>query len=207
MSGYPQLAAPAFAEFEEKRSRFLCFLYPASGREQALEYLQQLKVEYPDARHHCWAYLIGDPAQPQTQAYSDDGEPGGTAGKPMLNVLVQRGLGDVCAIVVRYFGGVKLGAGGLVRAYGSAVSRAVDVASVCRHKPHSSLQLRADFSHEALLRRLFVACGAELTRCDYAAQVSMAVSVESDKLSGLRLQIQQMTSGAVVFCSESGEPE
>ena len=125
---YQTLAAPTRYSLEEKRSEFICHLFPVQKRETALVHLQKLKQDYPNARHYCWAYLIGDPKQPKTAAFNDDGEPAGTAGKPILHVLTQRGAGDTCAIVVRYFGGIKLGAGGLVRAYGQSVSLALDAA-------------------------------------------------------------------------------
>ncbi|MCW8886021.1 MAG: YigZ family protein [Motiliproteus sp.] len=102
-------------ETEIKKSRFIAWADRAENRDQAMAVLSEARNRYPDARHHCWAYLIGNPAQPKTQAMSDDGEPSGTAGKPILNVLQHNEIGDVMIVVSRYFGGIKLGAGGLVR--------------------------------------------------------------------------------------------
>src|SRR5690625_3576287 len=114
---------------EEKRSLFHTYLFPVQTREQALAHVEQLRIEQPGATHYCWAYLLGPADQPRSQAFNDDGEPSGTAGKPMLHVLTQRGAGDCLAVVVRIFGGIKLGAGGLVRGkythdYGQTVARA-----------------------------------------------------------------------------------
>ena len=116
MSRYSILATAVEHRLLEKNSEFITFLQPVSDREQALHWLQHYREHYKDAAHVCWAYIIGNTRQPQTQAFSDDGEPSGTAGKPMLHVLTERELGNCLAVVVRYFGGIKLGAGGLVLA-------------------------------------------------------------------------------------------
>ena len=105
-----------------KRSRFITSINNIENREQAKEFIQSIKLQYPDANHHCWAFIAGRPDDVYGQDQSDDGEPKGTAGKPMLNVLQHSGLGNIVVVVTRYFGGIKLGAGGLVRAYTQAVS-------------------------------------------------------------------------------------
>jgi len=108
-----------------KRSRFITSIAPIDSREKAKHFLNDVRTEFPDANHHCWAHILNDPKASHGQDQSDDGEPKGTAGKPMLNVLQHSGLGQVMVIVTRYFGGVKLGAGGLVRAYSNVVSEAI----------------------------------------------------------------------------------
>src|SRR6187431_3116495 len=130
MSTYTILAAAIESTTEEKNSDFLTFLHPVTSRDEAMVHIELYRKKYPDANHVCWAYVIGNTRQPQTQAFSDDGEPSGTAGKPMLHVLTERDVGNSLAVVVRYFGGVKLGAGGLVRAYSAAVSEAVNHAEL-----------------------------------------------------------------------------
>ena len=127
---FQTLSHPTQFCYEEKRSRFFAFIWPVTSKDEGFAHFQTIKSQHPDARHHCWAYLIGDPEQALAAGFNDDGEPGGTAGKPMLNVLMQRKVGNVFAVVVRYFGGIKLGAGGLTRAYGQAVSRALDAAEL-----------------------------------------------------------------------------
>ena len=141
-------------EYEEKRSRFLAFLWPVASKDEGFEHLEKLKAQYPDARHHCWAYLMGDPEQALSAGFNDDGEPGGTAGKPMLNVLSQRKVGNVFAVVVRYFGGVKLGAGGLTRAYGQAISRALDDAELRLMVPMIQLEIQTPFALEEKVRNV-----------------------------------------------------
>ena len=124
---YLTLASPATAEIEVKRSRFLCDVAPASSEEAARAFVEQVRSGTRDARHHCTAFVLGPDGA--TQRSNDDGEPSGTAGAPMLDVLRGRGLTDVVAVVTRWFGGTLLGTGGLIRAYGDAVSRALDEAT------------------------------------------------------------------------------
>ena len=179
-------------EFEEKRSRFISYLEPVQSRAAALEFLQALKLLYPDARHHCWAYVVGDPASAAEQAFSDDGEPSGTAGKPILNVLKHRSVGDCMAVVVRYFGGIKLGAGGLVRAYSSAVSKVVDAADLAEYIAITKLRLSCDYDQESLLRRLLESERGSVLSVDYSSSVVLTVSLpESGSDSLLQLMSAQ----------------
>ncbi len=122
----PEVATHVTAEIEEKRSRFIAWIGRADSEEEARDFIALARQEYPDARHHCSAFIIAvDDAQPIERS-SDDGEPSGTAGKPMLDVLAGSGLSNVVAVVIRYFGGTKLGTGGLVRAYSDATNAALD---------------------------------------------------------------------------------
>lgn len=127
-TSYLTVARPASAETEVRRSRFLCRIEPVSTEEQARAVVEEERKRHWDARHHCSAFVLGPSAQ--VQRSSDDGEPSGTAGAPMLEVLCGRGVSDVVAVVTRYFGGVLLGAGGLVRAYSEAVRAGPDEAGV-----------------------------------------------------------------------------
>lgn len=114
-------------ELEIKRSRFITSVGWVEGKLQAKEFIQTIRSKFPDANHHCWAMVAGQPNDVYEQDQSDDGEPKGTAGKPMLNVLLHSDLGNTAVVVSRYFGGIKLGAGGLVRAYTQSVSEALKV--------------------------------------------------------------------------------
>ena len=119
-------------EIEEKKSRFICHIFKIKSEEEAEEYITAVKKKYWDARHNCYAYVTGDKGQ--IQRFSDDGEPQGTAGKPMLDILNSYGLTDCILVVTRYFGGVLLGTGGLIRAYQAAAKEGIknsDVAQVC----------------------------------------------------------------------------
>ncbi len=117
---YPTPAQFIETETEVKKSRFIARATKVTDRQSAIAFVEQAKQDYPGARHHCWAYLLGNPASASSAAANDAGEPSGTAGKPILNVIQHKGVGDVIVVVIRYFGGIKLGAGGLVRAYSGA---------------------------------------------------------------------------------------
>src|SRR6476620_12746306 len=134
---YLTLASPATAELEVKRSRFVCDVAPASSEEVARAFVEQVRSSTRDARHHCTAFVLGPDGA--TQRSNDDGEPSGTAGAPMLDVLRGQGLTEVVAVVTRWFGGTLLGTGGLIRAYGDAVSAAVDAATVVAHARRDGL--------------------------------------------------------------------
>ncbi|QHB16892.1 YigZ family protein [Mannheimia pernigra] len=117
--------ADAIFEEEIKKSRFITYLRHTDGMDQAKAFWQELKMQHPHARHWCWATVAGTPNDSQQYGFSDDGEPSGTAGKPMLNYLLGSGLGEITAVVVRYYGGIQLGTGGLVKAYGNGVQQAL----------------------------------------------------------------------------------
>lgn len=197
MSHYSILAAAVEHRLLEKNSEFITFLQPVSDREQALHWLQHYRENYKDAAHVCWAYIIGNTRQPQTQAFSDDGEPSGTAGKPMLHVLTERELGNCLAVVVRYFGGIKLGAGGLVRAYSAAVSQAAQQALLTIVSPQSLLRIAADFALEARIRQLLAQFDATLLEVQYQQGVALSVSLAAADLASFKLQLQELCAGAV----------
>ena len=112
-------------EEEIKKSRFITYLQHTEGLEQAKAFWAEIKAQHPNARHHCWAAVAGKPTDSQQLGFSDDGEPAGTAGKPMLSALLGSQVGEISAVVVRYYGGILLGTGGLVRAYGNGVQQAL----------------------------------------------------------------------------------
>ena len=139
------------AELEHliKGSRFIAWVARAKSVEEANAFLEEARARYPDASHHTWAYRIGDAVR-----FSDDGEPGGTAGRPMLEVLTRRDLNEVAAVVTRYFGGTKLGAGGLVRAYSGTLAKALDAAGVAEVKPQVRMRVAAPFAEMDTVHRL-----------------------------------------------------
>lgn len=192
---YAALASFTEAMVEEKRSTFTALLFPVDHREQAMAELETVKARYPDASHHCWAYLLGPADQPRSQAFNDDGEPSGTAGKPILHVLTQRGAGDCLAIVVRTFGGVKLGAGGLVRAYGASVSKALDQAQWRQVTPTTRIHIGIDFPHEERIRHCLAQRQLTVISVDYSQSVELSVEVPLDQLEPLQAEVQHLTSG------------
>jgi len=199
MSTYTILAAAIESTTEEKNSDFLTFLHPVTSREEAMVHVELYRKKYPDANHVCWAYVIGNTRQPQTQAFSDDGEPSGTAGKPMLHVLTERDVGNSLAVVVRYFGGVKLGAGGLVRAYSSAVSEAVNSAQLVEVTPTAQIQVAVDFAKETKIRHIVNQYQGEILNVDYAATVNIHISLAAADIEAFSRQVINETAGNAVI--------
>lgn len=141
MNAYRTIASPASAQYTEKRSRFIAHAVPVSTVEEAMARVEEYRKEYYDARHVCWAYRIGHEDEAEERS-NDDGEPSGTAGKPILGQLLSYDLRDVLVVVVRYFGGVKLGTGGLIVAYRTAAAEALGEAEVQEHTLYTSYTLR-----------------------------------------------------------------
>ena len=196
MNPYTELAAPVEHRLIEKNSEFLSFLLPISSRDEAMTWVNHFREQFRDANHVCWAYIIGNTRQPVTQAFSDDGEPGGTAGKPMLHVLTEQELGNSLAVVVRYFGGVKLGAGGLVRAYSAAVSQATAKATTREVLPQAQLAIRIDFALEARVRQLLNEVGGQLQATNYQQQVLLSVSLPLTAVHDFNQQLQNISTGS-----------
>lgn len=180
---YHTLSAPCQAVYEIKKSEFLAFAYPIDQKDEVLFHVEQLRQTYPDARHHCTAYIIGDPNNTTSAGFDDDGEPNGTAGRPILNVLQHKGIGNVLVVVVRYFGGIKLGAGGLTRAYATATQMVVDEMVLVPFVPKSLLRVVTTFAHEAQIRYLVGQAGGEIVLVDYAQAVIMSVQMDSEKVA------------------------
>ncbi|MDX2422423.1 MAG: YigZ family protein [Amphritea sp.] len=122
---YHRPASAHQTEIEVRKSRFICDIQPVNDRDSATAFIESVRAREPKANHHCWSYIAGSPDDAHQWNYSDDGEPKGTAGQPMLNVLQHSHMGNICAVVTRYFGGIKLGTGGIARAYSQAVNEAL----------------------------------------------------------------------------------
>jgi uncharacterized YigZ family protein len=162
-------------ETEVKKSRFIARATYVATRKAAMIFLEQVKADYPDARHHCWAYLVGNPSATCSAAMSDDGEPSGVAGKPILNVIQHKGIGDVVVVVTRYFGGIKLGAGGMVRAYSGAAEGVLSLLPLKRQRPLVCRQLSCDFSQEQSIRHWAEKHDTEVGEVLYSQCVDMAL--------------------------------
>ena len=195
-----QLAAPVAAEIEIRKSRFLCYLYPVTRRDQALQQLALLRTQYPDARHYCAVLLVdGD------SMLDDDGEPSGTAARPMYNVLTHKQLHNVLAVVVRYFGGIKLGAGGLVRAYTQAMNEALQLAQLLPLVTMRQCRARIAFAAEARMRRHCEALQIEVLSVDYAEQVELTLSLPQDQCNTLQMRLHDLLAGEVYFMTHENE--
>ena len=168
-SSYLILKSDTSAEQEIKKSRFIAYLYRVESREDAMIYLDEQRQAHPDAVHHCWAFIVGDPTGSGLMGMSDDNEPHGTAGRPMLDALKYAGVGDVAAIVVRYWGGTKLGTGGLVRAYSGTVRLALENAILEEKEEMTVIEFQVSFAAEPPIRRLFEEFGLPVPNPDYGS--------------------------------------
>ena len=183
---YQTLARPASARLEIKKSEFIAYAYPVHSREQAMFHVEQLRTKYPDARHHCWAYIIGDPDNTTSAGFDDDGEPNGTAGRPILNVLQHKAIGNVIIIVVRYFGGIKLGAGGLTRAYAGSAQAVIDEMRLTAYVPMTQVQIEADFANESQVRYVVEDMGGKIGEVAYSKFVTLEISLPAADIDTLK---------------------
>ena len=190
-------AKPVVVETEIKKSRFITWLAPATSRDEALAFIQSIRQKYPDATHHCTAYIAGAPNGGAAIACDDDGEPSGTAGKPMLNVLMHKGVGEIVAVVVRYFGGIRLGAGGLVRAYSGAVQSACEQLTLTRRVTLLQGVIQCDYAQEQSVRHCLEQFHVTLVDCRYGEQVAMEVAVAGEYSDMLCAQLLALTRGQV----------
>ncbi len=188
-------------EFEIKRSQFISFVGCACNRQEAEGFIRDIRERHPQARHVCWAYIAGAP-NTTVMSMSDDGEPSGTAGRPMLNVLSHSGLGDIVVAVVRYFGGIKLGTGGLQRAYSDAVSLALAELPTELKIPRTAVWLELDYEHESLIRRLVGECDVLLSEPVYGERVSLGIQADSREWPSLKARLTNQTAGRVGISEE-----
>lgn len=184
------LAAPAHSELIIKKSRFIGCVLPMSDRASAQAHVDALWKEHPSAAHICWALLAGGQS-----AAVDDGEPGGTAGRPMLDVLRHQDLEGVLATVVRYFGGVKLGAGGLVRAYTDTIAQALLTAQKVQLQRMQTLQCLVPYALEGLLRREIEHAGAELLQVEHASLVTLHLRLPQTQAAAFVAHINEQSQG------------
>ncbi|MEW5248536.1 IMPACT family protein [Microbulbifer sp. 2201CG32-9] len=176
---------PVVSESEEKKSRFICWFGPVSSKVVFQRQLALAQAQFPHASHHCTALILGDPANPESMQADDDGEPSGSAGKPMLELLVKHRIGDVGVIVTRFFGGTKLGVGGLVRAYRGSVNGALRQVEL---KPFVSLRavsVCCDFALESRVRFLLQHCGGQCVDAVYSDRVQIDIRVPESQWAQL----------------------
>lgn len=175
---------PGRHEIEIKKSRFICSVARVADEEEAQSFIAAVRKEFWDARHNCTAFVVGD--EQRRERSSDDGEPAGTAGVPMLEVLRRRGLTDTAAVVTRYFGGVLLGAGGLVRAYGAAVSEALDQVGTVERRPVALLAVTVDHTRAGRLENDLRAAGHAVRGVSYGP-------------GGVRIEVGVPETGTAAF--------
>lgn len=180
-------------EFIEKKSRFIGRAWPVETEEEALSRIQQMKKQHYDATHNCWAYIIHGGAV----RFSDDGEPGGTAGMPMLQVLQREGLRNIVCVVTRYFGGILLGAGGLVRAYTKGAKIAVDAAGKSIKRVWTVLYVPCPYSFYERVKLEIDAFGGILRSTEFGAEVDMEILFPEASAQPFLSRLTDLTSGTV----------
>lgn len=185
----------SYAEYVIKKSKFIARAVHITTEEEAQAYLRDGKKQYWDARHNCYAYRLG--MNFEKQKSSDDGEPSGTAGKPILEVLKNKGLTNTLIVVTRYFGGIKLGTGGLIRAYGTAAVAALDNAIIEDYIDCRILYLQTDYSFLSATERLLPDFEAVITKRDFADFVGLTVEVPEDKADEYLLALRDKTNGTL----------
>ena len=191
MKPYKSVKQCSEAEYTVNRSRFIGRCFPVESEEAALCLLGDIRKKHWDATHNCFAYRIGENAAAR---FSDDGEPGGTAGKPIMDVLTGRGLTNVLCVVTRYFGGILLGAGGLVRAYSKSAAEAVTKAGMVSYLPGTILDIPVDYSLYGALEG-FIRANAEVRNVAFAQNVVVTVAVEDTNLLKFMKEVTERSDG------------
>ena len=195
-AAFRTVAADAEAKLEEKRSVFLAAVRRVSGEADAEAFVKERRRAHPDARHTVFAYFL----RKGTARYSDDAEPQGTAGMPVLEAIRRAGLSDVIVVVTRYFGGILLGAGGLTRAYAGAASLALAAAGVAEYVPFAEYEARCSYADHQKLAKELERAGAKLRETAFEAEVSVRFGVRAGQDEALLRRLTDLTAGRAVIC-------
>ena len=190
-------AAPVTFVEEIKKSRFITYLAHTDGVEAAKAFVESVRAEHPDARHHCVAWVAGPPNDSQQLGFSDDGEPAGTAGKPMLAQLMGSGVGEMTAVGVRYYGGVLLGTGGLVKAYGGGVSQALAQLTTLRKTPLTEYTLQCEYGQLTGVETLLGQFSGKIVASEYEAFVRLRVALPQSELAAFSTKLADFSRGAL----------
>lgn len=186
---------PQRAEITLTRSRFIATLQRVDTEEAARATIARVRKEFADARHNCTAFIIGDSTSQAIARSSDDGEPAGTAGMPMLETLRGAQLGDVVAVVTRYFGGIKLGTGGLVRAYSQAVTSAIDTADLVELRPLEVVTLTVDLARAGQVEAALREAGALVVSCEWTHDLTLRLAGQAEELHRWEALARELTRG------------
>ena len=191
MAGYQVPVSRFTYEAEIKRSKFIVDIQRVSAPEQARAFIAQLKNDFPDANHHCSAFIAGAPSDSQVLGFSDDGEPAGTAGKPMLNVLMGRGVGEIVAVTTRYFGGIKLGTGGLVKAYGGTLADAMALLPLEQMVPTSELHWEMEYSALDRFEHMLAQYRGEKLSENFGSKIQLSTLVPTQFEQEIKQRVEQ----------------
>ena len=196
---YPVPADRCSAVESIERSRFICTIGRAESPERAHAFIREVATVHGNATHNCWAFVAGAPGSTQRIGMSDDGEPHGTAGRPMLTVLLHSGVGEIAAVVTRYYGGTQLGTGGLVRAYSLAVQSALAILPRAERVEYAGLTVNVAYAHLSAVQHAVQSFEAQVVADVYAEQVTLQLRVPVSHLPALRLAIGNATGGQALF--------
>lgn len=194
-SSYQTPGGIARAEELISKSRFIASVCGARDKESAISFIKEISESHPGAHHNAYAYIIGDPGGSAQTGYSDDGEVGGCAGKPILSILEHKAIGDVCAVVTRYYGGTKLGTGGLVRAYSGTLISALDKLELREHVLLINVSVTFPYQFESALRGLFERRGLTFNKPLYTDEVFLHTGLPEDSAEEIKSEILNLTRG------------
>ena len=200
MNEYRIPASPGESELTEKRSRFLGHVRMVESEEEAKAFIAEMKRKYYDARHNCWCYAVRDGAE----RYSDDGEPQGSAGIPMLEVLRRRGVTNAVCVVTRYFGGVLLGTGGLLRAYTQSAADALDAAGIAVVRAWTEAEARCGYAQSERMKTEAAALGAVTEDVVYGADVTLKLLIPQEKTEAVKARLFDASAGSVRLAVKGG---
>ena len=192
MSEYLVPYADVESEFVEKRSRFISHIWRVESETEARARIEEMKKKYYDARHNCWCYLI---KEGNVVRYSDDGEPQGTAGQPMLNVFQREEVTNVCCVVTRYFGGILLGAGGLTRAYTKGAKDALDAAGICRMSLWTLWDVPCSYALFEKMKLEIAACGGVVRDAEYGADIVLRAAFPAGGAEEFAPRLTELSAG------------
>lgn len=193
-------------ETEEKKSRFITSATGTVSREDAVSFFQKVRDAHPTASHHCTVFIVGNPQCAVEQGWSDDGEPSGTAGKPMLNVLQHSNIGNIAVVVTRYFGGIKLGTGGLVRAYSAAVKTALETLVLEKYFPTTNIEISFPFQFETAVRSLIEESAGTLSNVHYSTLATFEIELAERNIPDFCSRLLDRTRGAATFVGQPDSP-
>jgi len=199
MQPYPVPAEPVSFSEEIKKSRFITLLARTEGIEAAKAFIQDVRHQHPAARHHCWAFVAGAPDDSQRLGFSDDGEPAGTAGKPILSQLMGSGVGEITDVVVRYYGGIMLGSGGLVIAYGGGVQQALKQLTVQQKVPLAEYAVQCDYSQLQLVETLLAQVGGHILRSEFGAAVDRGLALPTADAAATISHLFDISRGTLIL--------
>ncbi len=192
---YRTIEKRADSEYKEKKSVFLGYCQPVQTEEEAIRFIEKIKAKHRDARHNVYAYCL---REGHTKRYSDDGEPQGTAGVPILDIILKNELTDIVIVVTRYFGGILLGTGGLVRAYSASAKQAIEQAGIVTMEECTVFTLQCDYTQYGKIGALIPQIGGVTDNSIFGAEVSLEFHIPTEKAETLYKKLTDVTSGSVI---------